>query len=176
MKRKFIAIAFLALLLIGIAYVRALLSHQDREHALSPEVTRAIPAELIDDYIKRDEATRSFDSLRLFYVDSLEKLTSYRETVIDSQPREDIDSLQADISKLRDQVKQAEKNVEKAKRGKTEQFEKLIAAFYEGELTQLPSDLSKYERDVSIKEIKGKAQKYFGVSSKKLNTIIKKYK
>jgi hypothetical protein len=173
MKRKIISVIALALILIGIAYVRALFSHQAREGTFSQEVTRIVPPEILENYLKKEEAARAYDSLEQFYTDSLEHLTVYWSDLADSLPRTAVDSLKQLIDKLQQDLETTKENVRKAKRGKTEQFEKLIAAFYKGELSQLPADLTKYEQDVSIKEIKSKAQDYFGISSEKLNKIIK---
>jgi hypothetical protein len=176
MKKRLIIVAGLVLLLIGIAYVKALFSHQDRDQALSPEVVEVVPANLLDDYIQKEEAANRLDSLHRLYADSLQKLNSLLTEAADTQSQADIDSLHILVENLRNRVTQAEKNAKKAKQGKTQQFEKLVATFYKGEIAQLPSDLSKYEREVSIKEIKAKAQKYFGVSAKSLNRMVKKHR
>ncbi len=176
MKSKIVVIIFLAVLLIGVAYIKALFSHQDREGVLTSEVAGKVPPEIMDDYLKKDEAVRTQDSLKLLYADSLNKITAKWSNMVDSLPQANIDSLQSLIEQLKKKADEAEENAEKAKRGKTEQFEKLIGAFYKGEIAQLPADLTQYEREVSTKEIKSKAIKYFGISSESLKRIIKKYK
>lgn len=174
MKSKIAIIIFLALLLIGVAYIKALFSHQDRDRSLSGEAIGKIPSEMVDDYIKKDETVRTLDSLRLFYADSLDKITNYWSDTIDPLSQAMIDSLQCLVEQLKENVGEAENNVRKAKEDKTIQFERLVKAFYDGELAQLPADLSQYERDVSINEIKNKATEYFDVSLKTLDRIIKK--
>jgi len=173
MKRKIFAILALALLLIGVAYVRALFSHQERLGAFSPEVSRVLPPDMLDDYLKKDEASRTLDSLRQFYADSLARLTTLWSVTIDSLPSANVDSLQELISGLKEKLDSAEEEVSDAQRSKVNQFEKLVASFYKGEVSQLPSDLSQYEREVSIKEIKDKAQKYFGLSADALDRILR---
>lgn len=176
MKRKITTIVALVLLLIGIAYVRALFSNQDRNSALPPEVIQTIPADILDDYLKKEEAAQRLDSLHQFYRDSLEISNVLLTAAIDGRSQIEVDSLQALIEQLQKKLGQAENNIAKAKRGKTEQYEKLIAAFYNGEISQLPPDLTNYEREVSIKEVNNKAQKYFGISAKTLSRIVKNHK
>lgn len=175
MKLKALIIIFLALLLIGLAYVKSLLSHQDKNSAFPAEATQMIPEDILDDYIKKDAAAKALDSLQQVYSDSLTKLTG-AQPAVDSQSMAAADSLESLISKLRKEHDQAKKEAKTAKQNKTRQFEKLVAAFYRGEISQLPGDLSDYEREVSIKEIKKKAMKYFDLSEKSLKRIVAKYK
>ena len=86
-----------------------------------------------------------------------------------------IDSLQKEIERLAQKLKRAESEAGRADKDKTIQFEKMVAAFYSGEMKRLPSDLSPYERKVSVEEIKNKAMNYFAISSKTLSRIVKKY-
>jgi hypothetical protein len=164
MKRKVIAVIFLVLLLIGIAYVRALFSHQERHTSLSPEVAKVVPAELLDDYLSKEQDARGYDSLKQAYSDSLTRLNESLTGRIDSLPQAQTDSLQTLIGQLQQRLSVAEEDVREAECIQAEQFEKLIAAFYKGEVSKLPADLSSYEREVSIKEIKNKAREYFGLS------------
>lgn len=172
MKRKIIVVIALALLLIGIAYVRALFSHQERRGAISPEVSRSIPADLLDDYYNKDSAARSLDQLRQLYSDSLIRLAALGTAMDDSLPRPPIDSLRELIRELQEKLDSSVEEVREARLNQASQFEKLVAAFYQGEISRLPSDLSRYEREVSIKEIKDKACKYFGLSADSLDNIL----
>lgn len=173
---RYIVLLALVLALVGIAYVRALFSHQDRPETVSPEVFESLPPDLLDDYLEKDEVARRLDSLQNFYADSLEKAFAGWESAKNEKAEAVADSLRRDVENLQNKLKTAQADVTRAEQSKTQQFEKLVLAFYHGEIAQLPSDLSKYERDVSVKEIKHKAQKYFGITSQKLNTILKKHK
>ena len=93
MARKVIIVVALALLLIGIAYVRALFSHQDRKTALLPEVTKAVPSEILDGYLKKEEAAQTLDSIHKIYSDSMAALTASWTSIVDSLPRAGLDSL-----------------------------------------------------------------------------------
>lgn len=174
MKKRLVIAAAPAFLLISIAYVKALFSHQDRQRALSPDVTEAVPADLLEDYIRIEEAADRLDSLHRIYSNSLSKVHSQLTEAAENQSQAEIDSLRNLVENLRNQVAEAETDAREAEQKKTLQFERLVTIFYYGELDQLLSDISEYERHVSIKEIKAKARKYFGVSAESLNRIVKK--
>lgn len=171
--RKYAVIVGLALLLIGIAYIRAIFSHQDHG-GIPDEIGTSIPADLVDDYVKKEAAAARLDSLHQLYADSLEAMRALAES--SSQNKHTTDSLESLIDELSEKLDAAEKKARKARNEKDAQFEKLVAGFYRGEMDRLPADLSRYEREVSVKEIRSKALKYFGVSSEKLDRIIKKYR
>jgi len=173
---KFIIIFGLALLLIGIAYIRALVSHQNDRTVIPSEAVSSVPANLLDSYVQKEDAQRRLDSICRLYTDSLTGLKSAWSASVDSQSREKTESLRLVIDELERKLTRAEKAASQAKDEKTQKFEKLVAAFYNGEVAQLPADLSDYERGVSLNEIRDKAQKYFGVSSQTLNRILSKYK
>ncbi len=172
--KKYAAIVGLALLLIGIAYVRAIFSHQDRTGGLPVEVKNALPADVLDDYVVKEDVASRLDSVRRLYVDSLDNMRAMLSA--SAENKQVADSLDSVIESLSQKLSAAEKDARKAQAQKESQFEKLIAGFYRGEIDRLPADLSPYERDVSIKEIRDKAMNYFGVTSKKLDRIIKKYR
>jgi len=172
MKGKLIAIVFLALLLIGIAYVRALFSNQERAISQLSSVSGTVPEDILVEYLNKDEAAHRVDSVFRLFSDSLAKLNEYWTSMIDSMPLEESDSLENTIADLKEELKDTEERLTQARQERSNQFEKMVKAFYSGEISRLPSDLSNYEREVSIKEIKGKARDYFEISSKRLNEII----
>ena len=172
--KKYAAIVGLALLLVGIAYIRAIFSHQEYASGISAEVGAAIPQDILDDYVMKKEASARQDSLRRLYADSLDNMRDLVSAA--SENTQESDSLQALVSELRRKLDSAEKKSQEARQEKDIQFEKLIAGFYKGEIERLPADLTEYEREVSVNEIRNKALKYFGVSSKRLDRIIKKYR
>jgi len=172
--KKYVAIVGLALLLIGIAYVRAIFSHQDRTDGFPSEVGKAIPANVLDDYVMKEEAASRLDSVRRIYADSLGKMQEIIAASEDSKLA--ADSLKSLLDELSHKLEAAEKEARQARSAKESQFEKLVAGFYKGEVSRLPADLSTYEHEVSVNEIRDKAKKYFGINSKKLDRIIKKYR
>jgi hypothetical protein len=174
LMKKYVAIVGLALLLIGIAYVRAIFSHQDHTGGIPDEVGAAIPADVLDDYVMKEEAASRLDSVQRVYADSIGKMQALVSASAESE--EVTDSLKSVIDKLSHKLKSAEQEARQAKKAKESQFEKLVAEFYKGEINRLPADLSQYEREVSVKEIRDKALKYFGVTSRKLDRIVKKYR
>jgi len=172
--KKYAAIVGLALLLIGIAYVRAIFSHQDHSGGIPNEVETAIPADILEDYVMKEEAASRLDSIQCLYVDSLDKMRALVSASADG--RQATDSLDSVINALSQKLDSAENDARRATTEKDALFEKLIAGFYQGEMERLPADLSRYEHEVSVKEIRDKAMKYFGVTSEKLDRIIKKYR
>ncbi len=181
---KYLIIVALALVLIGIAYVRALFSHQEENKATGQDIDRASSTEILEDYIGKEDVSHLIDSVRQFYVDSLGqfysdsllRLKSYTLDNASGEAMVNTDSLVKEIGQLDSKLSEAEQEVVEFKQNQQKQFEKMIYGFYSSEIASLPSDLSNYERAVSIKEIKGKAKKYFGVSADSLNKIIKKHK
>jgi hypothetical protein len=87
----------------------------------------------------------------------------------------EIEKLQAEIHQLTQRIRGAETEAKQAKSEMATQFEKMVATFYNGEIRRLPADLNQYEHKVSVEEIRNKAMNYFGISSKELSRIVKKY-
>ena len=97
---KFIIIFGLALLLIGIAYIRALVSHQNDRTVIPSEAASSVPANLLDSYVQKEEAQRRLDSICQLYADSLTGLKSAWSASADSQSQEKTESLQQVINEL----------------------------------------------------------------------------
>jgi hypothetical protein len=181
---KYLIIVGLALVLIGIAYVRALFSHQEEDKATGQDIDRTSSAEILEDYVAKEEVSYLIDSLRQFYIDSLGQfysdsllqLRSYTLEAASGPPVVNADSLLEEIGHLGDKLNEAEQKISEFEQDQQRRFEKMVYGFYSGEITSLPSDLSDYERAVSIKEIKSKAKRYFGVSAGSLEKIVKKHK
>jgi len=173
--KKYILVTVLALVLIGIAYIRALLSHQDHPPHLSEEARASVPAEILEEYIRKDEVSARMDSIHRLYTDSLENIRLRWSNASDSADSASVDSLRKEIERLTQKLDRAESEAGRADKEKTIQFEKMVAAFYSGEIKRLPSDLSPYEHKVSVEEIRNKAMNYFEISSKTLSRIVKKY-
>jgi Tfp pilus assembly protein PilO len=173
--KRYIVIVILALLLIGMAYIHALFSHQNQQGRIPPEASSSLPTELIDEYIKKVDAAARFDSLRNAYADSVDRMEQRMTARLDSLPAYDLDSLQREIERLAQKLLAAQTEADRITRDKSAHFEKMVMAFYRGEIENLPDDLSRYEYNVSLKEIRAKAMNYFNISSEELNRIVKKY-
>jgi hypothetical protein len=173
---KIIAIIGLALLLIGIAYIQALFSHQDRNDDTISQISNSPAADPLDQYATHDQVAALLDSVRLFYIDSVYQALSDSLEASKSQPTAVTDSIEKELKLLSDKLSGAQKEIKFLRSKNKTEFEKLVYNFYSNEMAVLPSDLSVYERDVSIREIKGKIDKYFGVSIASLNKIVEKYK
>ncbi|MFW9817883.1 MAG: hypothetical protein ACFFEW_18360 [Candidatus Thorarchaeota archaeon] len=174
--KRYILIVALAAILVGIAYIRALFSNQDRISPVSPEAAVLVPPEILDEYIRKDEAATRLDSVHRLYVDSLEIVKRQISADMRSVDSATTDSLQAEIDRLTQRLDLTESAATRADKEKRLQFEKLVAAFYKGEIRRLPNDLSSYEHKVSVEEIRSKAMNYFEISSKDLSRIINKYR
>ena len=173
---KWITAAALALILVGIAYVQAIFSNQESHPQMEPALNRPQSAEALEGYISRDKHVRALDSLKQTYSDSLTVLDSILIARSGGLIQEEFDSLKAHMESLSGKLDATEKQAEDLKNSKTRQYDRLIYKFYAGEMSSLPADLSAYERQVSIKEIKKKAKDYFGISTDALNEIIKENK
>lgn len=158
---KYIAIVFLVVALAGVAYFRALYSHQTNPESQSGTISRT-------------EVNHLVDSLRRYYIDSVSSANAYSTAM----PHDtlNVDSLVMEIARLSSDLADANGKIKELNSGNTRQMEKLIRSFYEHEVAALPADLSSYERTISIREIKGKAIKYFGVSADSLNRILSRKK
>lgn len=157
---KYLSVVLLVLTLVGVAYVRALYSRQER-----PQTQAGMLSSI--------EVNRLIDSLRLYYVDSVNAAAH-----VDPVPAvsADNDSLKTEIARVKADLAAANGRIKEITAGNARQIEKVIRSFYDHEVAALPADLSSYERTVSIKEIKGKAMKYFGVSAEALNRILARKK
>jgi len=171
--KRTIVIIVLALIIAGIAYVQALFSKQERP---SGKNERMISADVLKDYLSRADVDSMMDSLRMFYTDSLQAVFADSLETSSHMASTGVDSLAGEIARLKKQLKTAENKVKNIENTSRSQKNLLIYSFYSNEVSSLPADLSDYERSVSIKEIKSKAIKYFGINSKTLNKIIAKGK
>ncbi len=174
---KIFVILALVLIVIGLAYVQAIYSRQDSGKSTSEKSTSG---STIDKFILTEQYANLVDSLRQFYIDSLQETREL--TTLTNHDSADVlltiavkDSLNHEIDQLNVQLSEAEKAIGDLKTAKQEQFERLVYNFYSREMASLPADLSNYERSVSLKEIKAKAKEYFDISSNSLDKIVKKY-
>lgn len=174
--KKYVIAILLVLVLVSIAYIKALYSSQDKQTV--QEIS------LSDDYINKDDALKMADSLRLYYVDSVYAALS--DTISNLAKSSDsegeitklnhtIDSLENSYEKIIGKLNKAQNDLSSAKKEYSGLKYSLADKFYKEEMKNLPADLSDYEKTVSVKEIKSKAKSYFGLSTKQLNSIAKKY-
>lgn len=173
--KKYLIVIFLIVVLVGVAYIKAIFSNQDDGNPNKEELDGSISTVLPSDDISRDQAALLVDSVRQFFIDSLAQ--QYSALLDDAEKYSKIgDSLTEAIKNTEGELNKANQRVKELEAAKKKQLDILVYKFYSGELASLPADLSDYERSVSIKEIKGKTRKYFGVSSNALKQIIKKKK
>jgi hypothetical protein len=174
--RKILIVIVLAAVLAGIAYVKALFSHQDRDGGSSTPLQTASPSFPGGGASSENPAGRSLDSIRLVYADSVTQLSMQLASLRDSVATSGNDSLLGVVERLTDSLHTAQKGLAEARSLREKQLEQMVLGFYKGELASLPADLSNYEKGVSVKEIKAKAREYFGVSQERLEKILKKAK
>ncbi len=171
--KRFIIIVFLVVLLVAVAYMRALFSHQEREaDPASSSQSKTPPADLVS----RTEMTRVVDSVRQACLDSLLQAQGLSSTGAAAASSALVDSLTTELTRLNSDLKSAEGRIKELDLGKTRQLEKLVHTFYSNEVAALPSDLSSYERSIAVKEIRGKALKYFGITADTLDRILARKK
>ncbi|MCP4567661.1 MAG: hypothetical protein GY841_08785 [FCB group bacterium] len=173
---KWILIVVLVLMLAGVAYIKAVYSNQDRSQSEITTLDQSQADDLDDTYISREDHERFVDSLRNVLLDSLTTINSLATGAEAVISQEMADSLTAEIKSVSRQLSALDKSFAELKRSKTRQFNKLVYSFYSNEMAALPADLSAYERKVSVREIKDKARKYFGLSADALNKIIRQQK
>lgn len=166
--RYFIVIG-LALLLIGVAYVRALFSHQDRSRITETQSTGYV-SDSTGKSVGRQETSTPVDSSRRDYIDS-SKTSVQQDSLAGLQMVSSFvtDSLKEEIGRLNDSLNIVTTRNE-------ERLGKVMVDFCNGEIASLPADLSRYERTVSVKEIKSKAVKYFDIPMDSLNGLLAKAK
>jgi hypothetical protein len=174
--KKYVIAILLVLVLVSIAYIKAIYSSQDRQKP--QEIS------LGDDYISKDDVVKMADSLRLYFVDSVYAALSdtisnlAKDSVSDGKIAElnqTIDSLEKSHNELFTKFATAQKDLDGAKNDYSELKLDLAEKYYQEELKNLPVDLTDYEKTVSVKEIKSKTKEYFGLSTKQLNGIAQKY-
>ncbi len=179
-KGYIFSIIILTLLLVGIAYVRALKSNQSEvstqvQH--TENVGEVAEQRTTDDYIKRDELGGLIDSVRLYYIDSLYTALSKSDSSSESSSGDiNTDSIIAANGELSGLIAELRREVAQVKSNNGDEFKKLVYRFYAGEISDLPADFTKYEKKVSVSEIKAKTNKYFNLKAGALDRIIKSYK
>lgn len=174
-KGYIFSIILLTVILVGIAYVRALYSSQSRQGDAIPTiiVTDSISA---DDYVKRDDLGSLIDSVRLYYIDSLYTALARVDSTGETRDNPPLDSMITANDELSQLILELQAEVELAKENNNKDYKKLIYRFYSGEMADLPADLTKYEKDVSTSEIKTKTNKYFNLKAGALDRIIADHK
>lgn len=173
---KWILTVVLVLMLAGVAYIKAVYSNQDKNQSEISTLDQSQADDLYDGYISREDHERFVDSLRNVFFDSLTTINSLATGAEAVISQETADSLTAEIGELNSRLSKTDNSFAELKRSKTRQFNKLVNSFYSNEIAALPADLSAYERKVSVREIKDKARKYFGLSADALKKIIKQQK
>jgi len=164
-KRILIA-ALLVLVLVAIAYVRAIYSNQEDSKSKSMQ---AVHDSLIIAQVEKSHTatqTQLIDSLRRFYIDSVYKALTASDSIKAGAATANLDS-------LRHELADANKTIDDLRKGKDKQLQKYVNTIYAAEMATLPADLSDYEKSVSIKEVKEKLKKYFGLSPETLDRLLK---
>ncbi|MFH1701480.1 MAG: hypothetical protein ABIE07_12950 [Candidatus Zixiibacteriota bacterium] len=175
--KKYILVVVLVLILVSIAYIKAIYSTQERQKV--QDISQN------DEYIGEADLEKMADSLRLFFVDSVYAALSDSISVLsdtsDSNEKiaklnQTIDSLENSYKSLDAKFDRTNSELKNAKDDYSGLRLNLADKYYKGELANLPADLSDYEKSVSIKEIKNKTKKYFDLTTEQLNGIAKKNK
>lgn len=154
---KFFIVVGLALILIGIAYVRALYSHQDRVRTVETQAIGHVSDSTVET-VSQQEISAPADSVSQDSLAGLQIVSSCTT-----------DSLKSEIEKITDSLNAVSAQNEK-------RVNKMIVDFCNGEIALLPADLSRYERNISIKEIKSKAVRYFDIPLDSLNVLLNEAK
>lgn len=179
-KGYIFSIIILTLVLVGIAYVRALYSNQSAPSAQANQ-TENIGAvsekQATEDYISREELGGLIDSVRLYYIDSLYTALSKSDSSAESLSGEiNTDSIIAANEELSGLIAELRSEVALVKSNNGDEFKRLVYRFYAGEIADLPTDFTKYEKKVSVSEIKAKTNKYFNLMDGALDRIIRSHK
>lgn len=167
--KRIVLAALLVLVLVAIAYVRAIYSNQEQSKAQSRQTIH--DSLIVAQTQKTLDAERShlIDSVRRFYIDSVYKVLSLSDSIKAGITSSNIDSLRKELA-------DAKQTIDELRRGKDKQLQKWVNAAYTAELALLPADLSEYERSVSVKEVKDKLKKYFSLSDDSLQRLLKNNK
>ncbi len=171
---RLIAIVAVVLALVGIAYIRALYSNQERVEMIDSEISEQIN---MDDFVAKVDAYAMIDSVRIHYIDSLAALMAAdsMETMTDASGIAVQESLHTEIKVLSDSMTTLKERISQLRMQHEISRDKLVYSYFTNEIALLPTDLSDYEMKVSVKEIKSKAKKYFDLSGTELESIIKKH-
>jgi hypothetical protein len=162
--KKIILALGLVIVLVGLAYVRAIYSNQEKEKAAARQSQTDSTAAIRAAEERGRELARVIDSVRKYYIDSMYAAMSF-------VPAEG-GVVSADS--LARQLEEAQGEIAELKRQNDRQMSRTVNSIYAVELASLPADLSDYERNVAVKEIKEKLRKYFGMSNESLQKILKK--
>lgn len=173
MFKKIVLVFLLLVVLAGISYVKTYRERQQLDAAYD-EAKSAQTEELT-------ALQHSVDSLNNLLTANKDK---YQIELKDQQTgfEQRLDSLEEIISKQEKSLVDLEKkqtqklaNAKKSKPKQLSQHEK-IYRYYKKRYTDLPKDLSDYERKIAISEIREETASKFSISLSELNRIRKDYK
>lgn len=160
--RILLAVA-LVVVLIAIAYVKSLYSSQEKEavgarHLAERDSILSVNTVAV--------GARISDSLQHLFHDSLQAVLAGTGRSREAQ--------QVCVDSLEKALGQSSALITKLRQAEGATLRRWVQAFYAGEIALLPADLSDYERNVSIKEIKNKIRTYFGLTPAELDQLLKK--
>lgn len=179
MKKLLLAL-FLLVLLIGISYVKKLRqddkvseAHQSARQELSRELSEKEGQ--IDSlaYLAGQQQVQWADSLTKKHADHWRQVDSL-ENVIEKKS-DSVGSLETQLQELRGAEENSSKgNISSAATSKNRH--ERILALYKKKHKALPTDLSEYERRVSLAEIREETARKFSISLAELDRIRAEYK
>ena len=174
--KKIILAAVVLILIIGLSYIKTLRDY-DRSRAFY-NGGKADAAQELDDYkIEADSLKLAVGELQVVFADSLvKKDISYQshidslEGVVDKQ-HEQISSLAAKAT-----IRPATTSIKTASTKPTISKHEQILTYYKKRYTNLPKDLSDYEKRIAINEIREETSLKYSISLQELKKIREKYK
>lgn len=172
--KKYIVATILIVVLVGIAYVKAIFSDQ-RAVKNRPSASETAPAE---EPAGKEAMAALIDSLRAYYIDSLyialsDSSATNPPSLLEKQDEivQRADSLVIANQELALGLQKSQAAYDSLLNEYGMQTLTLARIFYKNEVALLPKDLSGYEREVSIKEIKSKMKSYFNLSDEQFDSI-----
>ena len=175
MKKAALAIVFLGLL-TAVCYYRANTQKQQKESAYQLGLDEA--SHVVEEYdlwldsqhqvIQRQqhEAAESLWVRELAYRDALDSLQG-----IIAPNQEKMDTLSQMFDKARSEAEEPESTQQVSGRKAIEHEQ--ILSYYRKRLKNLPGDLSQYEKNVALREIRGETVQKFSISMRELDKIRK---
>ncbi|KAA3633852.1 MAG: hypothetical protein DWP97_08250 [Calditrichaeota bacterium] len=172
MFKKIVLLLLLLILLGGVSYYKTI-----RDKDKIDDVYKQVKSETVRENIQYQNV---IDSLNLLIDETKEKMSDASET--DSiKFQTEIDSLEQLVTSQAEKITDLQKKQQIAKKTTTKKKPRQLSAhekianYYKQRYSDLPKDLSVYEKKIAVSEIRQETIDKFSISTSELNTIRKKY-
>ena len=169
--KKILLIALLLVLIIAVSYVKTLREKEQKQTAFNAGVEQS--QEVLSDYKNQTDSLLSLvEQKDKAYTDSLKNIDLSYQTEIDSLSNV-LKEKESAITTLTQKTQEKAPVTQKSTGAKTLSLHEKILTYYKDRYTNLPGDLSTYEKKIALNEIREETADKFKITLAQLNKIRK---